>query len=96
MNEEFLAAYGDFLQHADFVQLLEIARSRLAPRDFALLHDVLDAAIGQLENQVDKFTAVDLAGAAFFTCAIVVVWSSRIAAIFSVVQAAVSCTPFRM
>src|SRR3954454_21480113 len=61
MNEKLFASDGDFLEDADFAQLLQIARGRLAPSDF-LLDDILNAAVGQLENQVDEFVAVDLGG----------------------------------
>src|SRR5665213_2191628 len=59
MDEELLAADDDFLEDVDFAQLLEIARGRLAARNF-LLDDVLDAAVRQFEYQVDQLTAVDL------------------------------------
>ena len=59
MDEKFLTANRLLLEHAQLHQLLQVTRCRL-PRCDIGLDNILDATIGQLEDQVDQLMAVDL------------------------------------
>lgn len=53
VNERVFSVHGNFLQNADLRQLPEMAR-RSVPGDHAFFHNILNAATGAIENQVDQ------------------------------------------
>ena len=58
MDKELFASDGSFLQHANLYELFEIARGGLASGNI-LFNQILNAAVRQIENQIDQLTAVD-------------------------------------
>ena len=59
VDEEFFTTEGHFAEHAGFDELLQVSRRRLAGSD-AGVADILNPAVGLLEDQVDQFARVDL------------------------------------
>jgi hypothetical protein len=59
MNEQFLPSLDALFQHTNFDQFLQILRSRLPFRD-ARVHNILNPAVRQLENQAQQLVTVNL------------------------------------
>ena len=62
VNEQFIAARGHLLQHADGDEIFQVAGGSLALGQI-FFDEVCDATVGLLEDHVNQFATVDLGAA---------------------------------